>query len=110
MTRLPVEPVYLYGGDDYVPSSPKWVPMVGHPGYVIARQPYPSTDRKRRCVACRAAGDELAYCIGALSLGGAHWSQQGDVCEPCAVRLIGLVDDDRPATYTQLALFGASPA
>lgn len=63
--------------------------MVGHPGYAIARQPYPSTDRKRRCVACRAAGDELAYCIGALSLGGAHWSQQGDVCEPCAVRLIG---------------------
>ncbi len=83
--------------------------MVGHPRLHDRPPTVPEYGRKRRCVACRVAGDELAYCIGELSLGGAYWSQQGDVCEPCAVRLIGLVNDDRPATYMQLALFGVSP-
>lgn len=104
MTSLPTEAPEIYGApDDWTPDSPKWVPA-SHPAltagvrYAVATHGYPSGHR-RNCVMpdCTFVG-ELLYCIGSLAYSGcerdgatvSHWTMRGDICEPCARKLIGL--------------------
>ena len=104
MTSLPTEAPEIYGApEDWTPDSPKWVPA-SHPAftagvrYAIAIHGYPS-GHQRKCVMpdCTFVG-ELLYCIGSLAYSGcerngttaSHWTMRGDICDPCARKLIGL--------------------
>src|SRR5437870_2045545 len=103
--RLPVEPIYIYGSTgDYEPGSVKWAHIADRPGWGIARHAYPGTPSTRRqCVVCHRGDQELAFCVGACDERG--WRQQGDVCQQCAERLLGIDNRDGlpDEAYTQMS-------
>lgn len=119
MAHLPTEVIEMYlsrddkrtyeWSGDYDSGSPKWVQIVGRPGWGVAlQQPLDCQYAKRwSCVTCGDRGT-CPYTVGEDRGGGSGvgrgWRQMGDICATCAARLVGDVAALPDSALTQLTM------